>query len=497
MKLFMGEFGVVLKKIIKFSGVKNAVVAQRINFDPSYVSKWINSDLLPSSRVVELVCLESTNLLIENIDGDELETVCKLIGAEYEQYEEISVTKQKIYDSLYHAYQHDYEKKVPLQTTGERTKVPYWERGRDRREILFKHLNEYRKTTDKIAISILGELLSCSSEDIIFLMDIKNEVEKLKFKTVTFNVFVSEDSIKKRPNMDTSIAFLNFVMLPLVGDVKYYNVKLSNGGLIVWVENLLIYYAQLYCKNQWRWQHFSFEKHEINYFSDMIKETVFTIARNMFSICESQIDENAVKMQQMFSERENNILLSRIDMNFIPPHILTALLENMGIYGEEMISYCIKKQQLNKERLDGDEIFRFVIFREAFEELVYNGKVRVVGKELVVPIEVRFAILDYINILMSTYPNLRIKIIDTYLVNEIKHVSIPSFYLSQKKGFFLMFQENDLQKFCTIKDKYYQKNLLETFENIWNENMVQLLEGTDIICEYLDISSKMLYFELM
>ena len=44
----MGNFSQTLQKLITISGVKHSELARKINFDSSYISKWLNTDIIPS-----------------------------------------------------------------------------------------------------------------------------------------------------------------------------------------------------------------------------------------------------------------------------------------------------------------------------------------------------------------------------------------------------------------------------------------------------------------
>ena len=46
----MWEYGPLLKKLMAFTGVKMADVADLLNYDLSYISKWCNQSKLPAAR---------------------------------------------------------------------------------------------------------------------------------------------------------------------------------------------------------------------------------------------------------------------------------------------------------------------------------------------------------------------------------------------------------------------------------------------------------------
>lgn len=50
--MIVETYPIALKKFMKFTKTKSVTLAERIGYDVSYISKWINGAKLPSSRAI-------------------------------------------------------------------------------------------------------------------------------------------------------------------------------------------------------------------------------------------------------------------------------------------------------------------------------------------------------------------------------------------------------------------------------------------------------------
>lgn len=496
----MGKFGEMLKKTIKFSGIKYAAIAQKINFDASYISKWINADLLPSSKIIVLVCTEYSKLLLTSLDTQEIPSLCKLMDIEYDASYNYNTLKEHIYNKIMSCYQQDYERKhhetyscTPSENTISSSEMI----NKQRQKIIFRKLDEYRKTSSAVHILIVGELFSCSAEEIIFLMDIKMHLSELQFSDITFQVIISESCMRNESSASTNIAILNLFMVPFDVKINYCSAKIENCGLVISVENLFVYHAQIFCGGNWALSSFIHIPDEVNAFHDVLKSGILSISRELFEIHDCTAPESFDVMRHIFGSLGDRMVISSIDYFLLNAEVLTYLLDELGTYSADFKTYCIKKHNINLNRLEKGEKIRCVIYRDAFDKFIYQGIMRLIGQEIVIPMDLRFRILQYIDHLIETFPNLEIRVIDNFLIDEIKHKPLPNLYLSPVSGFFLMAPVNGMYQFCYLKNKHLKSSFSKTFDLIWDHKLVPLISGEHVIKEYLDICQEAFFLEFM
>lgn len=494
----MGKFGDTLKRAVEISGMKYSTIARRINFDPSYISKWINSDLLPSHKASSFICAKLSEIILEDIKDEDLIRLCEQLDIKCTEDQDI--TQESIYKKLYSNYLTDYnlqnQKDNPIiEDNYEMKTYSTAKEMSDSQNIILRKISEYRQTSDLIEIYIISDILSCSTEDIIFLMDIKAMVDNLKFKDVIFNVFISESNISNFRNSKTAIAFLNLLMLQFDGNIYYYSTKIMQSGLIISVSNLLLYSSQLSYNDIWRLSNLTYDINKINHFNKTIKDNILPVGLKLFEIYDSTCPDNIYYMQYILSNHEDSVLIGTLDSFFLNTDLLKKLLDLTNDIPCDIKDFWIKKHLINEKRISKGEEFRYIIFREAFKKFVKKGRIRLIGQDISLPIKLRLEVLESLENKLLKFQNIQVKIIDSYIVNEIKHKDLPNLYLSANSGFFLMFPVNGNSKFSHIKYEAYSYSLQNTFNSIWNEKTIPLSSSAEVVSKYLDISKRMFLFE--
>ena len=68
MKLNNRSFGAVLDNLLYITKQKKSSLANYLGYDVSYINKWVNSKILPSSRRANEVCRDISNFIIESLN---------------------------------------------------------------------------------------------------------------------------------------------------------------------------------------------------------------------------------------------------------------------------------------------------------------------------------------------------------------------------------------------------------------------------------------------
>lgn len=494
----MGKFSDSLRKSIRISGIKYSTISSRINFDQSYISKWINANLLPAYKSSSFICSELADIFLENLSDSDLIIFCEQMEIEYP--EDRKDIRTKLYNRLYSDYLYDYKlkntkDKSSYKSNYEMKTYSSFQEISNSQDIILKKLLEYRSLSDSIEIFIVADIFSCSDEDLIFLMDLKKEIDLLNFKDVVFKFFISEPNMIESTNTEASMSFLNLLMLEFNAEISYYRNEITQSGLIISIENLLLYSAQLLHNKVWTFSHFTYHVQEINHFNKMIKKSLLPVGIKLFEIYESTCPKHISYMQYILSNDEDSVLIGSLDTSFLTTEILEELFKLVKDLTPDIKNCWIKKHLINQDRVLKGESFRYIVFKEAFKKLVKKGRMRLIGEEIVIPVELRVKVLECMKKTLSDFPNVEFKIIDKRLASGVKHKHLPNLYLASTSGFFLMFPVYGHSKFCHIRDEVYSASLRKTFDRIWEEESLATSSSAETIDKYLDICREMFLFE--
>ena len=78
------EFSALLQKLIRISNVKPQVLADRMGYDVSYISKWQSGAKLPSSRTAEELFGKMAHFFAVNTEAAQQKEIKEVLGLEYD-----------------------------------------------------------------------------------------------------------------------------------------------------------------------------------------------------------------------------------------------------------------------------------------------------------------------------------------------------------------------------------------------------------------------------
>ena len=114
------RFSVLLEHLTSMANLKNYVLAKAVQYDESYISKWISGKSLPTEKNHEIILQNISQCIVEALTGDNRDTFLE----EY-QISDVSNLQKAIYDHLESEYTYVKELQV---TTGSKvaTKISYY-----------------------------------------------------------------------------------------------------------------------------------------------------------------------------------------------------------------------------------------------------------------------------------------------------------------------------------------------------------------------------------
>lgn len=114
------RFSVLLEHLTSMANLKNYVLAKAVQYDESYISKWISGKSLPTEKNHEIILQNISQCIVEALTDDNRDTFLE----EY-QISDVSNLQKAIYDHLESEYTYVKELQV---TTGSKvaTKITYY-----------------------------------------------------------------------------------------------------------------------------------------------------------------------------------------------------------------------------------------------------------------------------------------------------------------------------------------------------------------------------------
>ena len=480
----MTGFGKLLRTVIRHSQLKYMTVAQALNFDVSYISKWTSSDVLPAARNIDAICSLCGKLCAENITEQEAASLRRILGVG-----DACALSLQISECLKAAYERDLEARRKVQGVPQESRVST----EYSRVDLPKILQQHRKQSDTVQLYVVARLYDLSFDDYIFLMDLEYLLLRLNFTTARIRYFVEEGE-GSRP-LRGNIALMNLLLIHGL-DVEFYSVKARCCGLILCVEDVVLYSAQMMYREKWNLEQITCDRRAVNAMVEYIHWELYPLriplVQRLPDICESGV----TPQQDLLSLREDLVISGQLNLLLLDEEMLTYLLEHTAGLSPLLRRMIPRKQAIYRNRLERGETVRMLLYRSALEQFVYEGRMVLMGQELSVPLEMRVQILDSILMFMTQHTGLQVKVINQYLVDEIKHSRLPDYMLSRTVGYFYASSLSTTQSVSRIRSNTLLHLVRDTLERIWEEKLIPLRPSCEVFSEYADICNELILLDL-
>lgn len=232
--MIVETYPIALKKFMKFTKTKSVTLAERIGYDVSYISKWINGAKLPSSRAIERVNEDAAALFAETIEKlDRREDCCRYFSFP-DTTEDLTFA---ISDYLSRAYRTSLQsgrtekskKSWPVRIVTSHQKAAHFLKDLFRKKI--------PTLTGKEELVIYGEFFDFYDDGFWSYLDVPSHYKRLRIR-----IGLDKEKLRRHPKYVTRLyAVLNRFM---DAEFTFYDFSaLSDANLIILKDQFVIQYS--------------------------------------------------------------------------------------------------------------------------------------------------------------------------------------------------------------------------------------------------------------
>ena len=475
----MNQFGNELKKLVTYFHLKYSSVAKATGYDASYISKWINTDIAPSKQAIPHIVKALTKLILTSCSTEQIEAFCSQYNMKDLPLDEALLAC--INNSLFSP-----ESTSPDVVTKQSAANPVQRLRGDRLQTFYTYLRLLRDETNVLNLYIMGDLLTFEMDDILFLLDLRTYINTLHFTEGSIEFLISADSITHTTDARIMIAFMNLLMIPSRIPVQVCQCATRMTGLIIIADNIL-YRAQCRMEMKWLLESFSFNSEELVQAEETIRTRLLPTSRQLFTVHNiSDFHSSSLPSNSYWGRRERQ-LIGYLDTLFCAPELLEMIFNAQP----QKLSTCLRQKKIFENALKEGQIHQCLLYREALDNLTYKGIVQFYGKEVCLSLPARLSYLQEMAHLLDRYPNLQIRVIDGYVVREIKHRPLPNIFFAKGTCGFLLFPLDGSSQYCLIQNAHFRHALENSFSSLWEGENISLVDLRDILDEYLNFCQDM------
>lgn len=470
------SFSVQLEQLLLQANIKNATLAEALNYDISYISKWITGSALPSRKNIERVLTAVSTLVAEQTDPAVREALRNAIGVPNDQALQEFVTeslRDAYYDTIGESGASQYLHNATLRISPQ-GQLP-----------LLGDLARGMNPETPYQIAVIADLFALDRSSRLSLAGIQDRHFRMQEKQPDLTLDYLIDLNTLRGNAIYDVILLIHMMTGFsAANFHIYHSDDARGKLLIAARDefagisLLTGSGLALCTTLTR------EKKRATEVYD--------------TIC-NQIDPDRLiflttDMQSLLLNREyfRNLLsqdlrwlVGHITEHFLPDELFHPLLENCFVNDPAGKAEAERAYQLTCGILQKSRA-RIMLYRLALADFMISGELDFFNHKIILSPTDRHKVLCHIRDLIRNMSPDRIKLVKEGFSDDFKYITNPCIFLSESASYLRLENGRYQDNLLLIKESLAQNKFDIFFETIWTEQPDAVISDHNSILLKLD-----------
>lgn len=445
-------------------GIKNAVLANELQYDESYISKWINGKSLPSKKNARPVITR----IADYIAGAETEYSPEGAGSGEE-------LRQTVYEELMKAYNDD-----ESASSGEKQSDSY--HPLMTQHAFFDEVRDIRSDEDVALIDIFSlehdvRLSVAGIENGYFIYEKPDKERKL---SLTISIDLLEED-KEKIVYDS--VFLIHMLTSLSNiDLRLYENDIA-AGKIIYVNRNRNYISGMIFPDDGIACVYAGSNREC---ADLLSETVNHAANSERLVCEK------TTMKDMLATKKYIHSLISVKVKWLMGHY-TELLIPEDVFEEILDDNRIGDKEIYKEShivtnlTTGHNNTELLIYESAISKLAITGELDFYNTKIILnPKQREKCILHLKNLIEDNPDNFTCKLIDRGFSPDFQYITNPCLFISDSVYYLRLENGRYDDNICVIQNEKTKKMFERFFRVIWSDKEDNVISDRTQILKHID-----------
>ena len=469
------RFGELLENLINMAEVKHYVMAEYLQYDSSYISKWISGKLLPAEKGKEYVLRRISDCMVEKGSAQGIDRLLE----EY-NLSDLDELKMAIFDHLMAEY--NYVR--GLQNSGESdaiSEIAYYPT-LSLREFIIKMRHPALRRVKKLEVIAACDLNRMATESRMEFvsLNMNTETDDKAFPNVHFSLIIDisngmDDCIYNTlflTNMMTKLSNINFSL---------YASPFASGKVLFTVKNEYMIHGMLKGENQC-----------IGVTACEGEKYVAPFYREMGSFC--------TKDSRLFLKRETEdliasqdyiyaiiaprqrVILGQMAEHMVPPEMLTTIMGRLDAGAETYDADMVENIGRLLANILRQKPYQMMIYESALYQFEIDGKMTFFNQPITLNYEERARVLDYLLQLIHECPNIEIRLIHGRFHADFRKIEPANMYISEASSY-LVINNSGQGKSTTFELNQPEVQVMYSnfYDQLWDNQDGMVVKGQDVV----------------
>lgn len=484
------RFSSLLKHLMTVANLKNYTLAKELQYDESYISKWVTGSLMPTEKTHEKVLQDISRCIVRSLDDGGWAAML----SDY-QLSDRDDLEQAIFDNLDAEYRYvmDLKESTGSEVAPQTTYYPELTLS----QFLGKmHHPVLRKVKEQKVISAVDILsLDRNYQLAISMLNNPKNVASRNYPGVSFSMLINLDS----PSKDTvyDVTFL-LNLLGGLADINFnlYTCPQAVGKLIFAVRDAYSISGMIIDENHCISVTTSEDTKNCNGVYDRLnslctQETLLLRRTSMKSMIR---DRSYV--QSLFA-RNQRWLVGFLTEHMLPDDLFEELLLEYCVLEPEVSAAELRRAHMLSHNMVKEMGAKIIIAEGALLDFAVTGELDFFNRKFHLTPEQRTRYLEHAQGLIRSNPKLQMGILKSGSVSDMQHIPAPNLFLSDNMCHMRLKRTSNINH-IGIVNKVQVCDMFRTFfDAVWEEERFAVIKDSTNLGDFLHYIMQMIRVQIL
>lgn len=478
-------FGQLLEKMLYLSNQKKGALANSLGYDDSYISKWISSKNLPTSKNISKISKNIADFVVSSMTESAKEDFIVYFEINIDVNDE-ELLKKYIERSLKEAYFDTARQNAQVVHKGTHSEDNYNSivhvNPRLRKKYLSKDATSFMSKSKNIDLIICANLYNLNDDDKMAIANMKSDlaeisdIEELRVRLLMGISHEDEDIVFN------TLLLINMVCMNPYLDFEIYNCEFDTRTVLAVLKDRL-FHSAIYSKDK-RCLFTSMSKEkstvdEMYYSLDDISKNQGKLIFDKETPTELIKDKSYI---QYIMGQNLRCLIGSINELFMPEDLFMEI--GIDVFGddEETINE-LKKINLFLQNGTYKSNIKVLIYEAELRRYISTGSLFFFNNQVTLTFKQRERHIKYIEKILKELENIEIRVVEGNFVEDFKNNANPSLYLSKNLKFTKVYPTENINDYLVIKDNEFKNVCDRLYDILWNDRKDIVVDDKNDIIE--------------
>ena len=457
------RFSSLLKHLMAVAKLKNYTLAKELQYDESYISKWVTGTLLPTEKTSEKTIRDISHCIVSSLEEDGRTT----LYSEY-QVDQDQDLEDAIFDNLEAEF--DYVLNLKDSTGSELAQKTIFYPELTLAQFLKKMRHPVLRQVKSLDVIMATDILALDRHYQLSLAELENStnvnVTQRSYPGVHFSMLMNLDA----PNTDNvaNVQFLQNLLTNLSNvDFQLYASQQSQGKILFAVRDAYSISGMIMDENHCLAVTATEEVKNCNALYDRLQSLCNQETLIIRRTSAQQMLRTNEYMQYTFA-RNQRWVLSQVTEKFLPPERFEELADQFcAMYPEVDRENLTRIYKLSRSVLEGVKI-KLLLNENGIGEFAVSGLVDFFGTKMHLTPQQRLLCLQYASELQEKNPQLDCRVLRSGHKTDLHHIPHPTLFLSDAYCYMRIPRSGPVNNLSVLNSPQVCNMFRAYFDHIWN-----------------------------